>query len=171
MRKSLIPLSLIIVLVALCFYISWFNIVLLALVLLIILYITLATAVRKLKGKKIKPLLGFPLRLIGILLIAIAASFFIPYSPAVIETGDISAELKYAYETDQEDRKNLKSYTGIFQNEIQSRDELRLDQVKKYYSEGNIKKPLDKFHAAFVYHHSDNSADYEVASKLAAEAA
>ena len=89
---------------------------------------------------------------------------------AIIKSDDVSKNLEYAYQTDQNDRKRLKSFIGFF-SKLKERDSIRLKQTKEIYNQEMLSKPIDKFHAAFVYHHSDNSKDYKIASELAEEAA
>ncbi|WP_266070787.1 hypothetical protein [Salinimicrobium profundisediminis] len=100
-------------------------------------------------------------------LAGVLASLLRPYDEAILEDGNRSEKLKYAYETDQKDRMQLKSYVL---GELNSRDKKRLKQVKEICMQENNLVPIDKFHAAFVYHHSDNSKDYKMAYQLAAAA-
>ncbi|GHA32873.1 hypothetical protein GCM10007103_12900 [Salinimicrobium marinum] len=85
-------------------------------------------------------------------------------------SGSLGKKLQYAYETDQNDRKQLRSFIGLF-SKLNERDDKRLTQVKELSQDRKLLKPMDKFYAAFIYHHSDNSTDYETASKLSAQAA
>lgn len=85
-------------------------------------------------------------------------------------SGSIDEKLQYAYKTDQSDRKQLRSFIGLF-SKLEERDDQRLTQVKQLSHNRSLLKPIDKFYAAFIYHHSENSTDYEVASKLSAQAA
>ncbi|MDR5589925.1 hypothetical protein [Christiangramia sp. SM2212] len=87
-----------------------------------------------------------------------------------METDNVSRNLEYAYNTDQNDRKEIKSFIDYF-SKLEERDSIRLRQIKNYYHQGKISNPKDKFHAAFIFHHSDNSKDYKIASELAEEAA
>lgn len=104
-------------------------------------------------------------------LFGIVLSLLFPYAPAISSSGDMSKDLEYAYQTDQSDRKNLKSYIGIFRNTMQHRDSIRLAQVRMFYEQDRLQKPMDKFYAAFVYHHSHSKEDFEIATQLAEEAA
>lgn len=97
-------------------------------------------------------------------------SLFRPYEEPIIHSEDTGQDLEYAYKTDQNDRKELRSYIDLF-SKLNERDEKRLQQVKRLYSEGEISEPREKFHAAFIFHHSDNSKDYKLASLLASQAA
>lgn len=94
-----------------------------------------------------------------------------PLDPAVVNSGDVSEKLAYAYKTDQADRMTVGAYLGLFQNNMAKRDSIRLAQVKQLYLDEQIRLPIDKFHAAFVFHHSKKSEFFEIAQKLAGEAA
>mgnify|MGYP006208690049 CR=1 FL=1 len=109
-----------------------------------------------------------PLFVIGICLTGILVSLFRPLDAAVLDSGGVSEKLQYAYKTDQKDRMQLKSY--LF-GSLKERDDVRLDQVNRIISQEKEISSLDKFHAALIYHHSDNSGDFERASDLATSAA
>ncbi|WP_189603904.1 hypothetical protein [Salinimicrobium marinum] len=112
-----------------------------------------------------------PLLIIGICFLGVVVSLFRPYEKsAVMTSGSLGKKLQYAYETDQNDRKQLRSFIGLF-SKLNERDDKRLTQVKELSQDRKLLKPMDKFYAAFIYHHSDNSTDYETASKLSAQAA
>ena len=169
MTKKLIFLSLIIIISLLSYFVNWFNYVLILIAVLALVYILLIGLIsifKKVRSNHFKT----PALLICICITGVIISLFRPYDPAVIESENISTELQYAYNTDQDDRKELKSFVGYF-SELNKRDSLRLMQVRKYHLKNKITKPIDKFHAAFIFHHSDNSEDYKIASELASEAA
>lgn len=107
---------------------------------------------------------------IGICLIGVFASLFRPYEKAILETGGPGEKLQYAYKTDQNDRKQLRSFVNS-SSEFQERDQARLNQVNKILKQEKAIEPIEKFYAAFIYHHSNNSKDYETASNLATAAA
>lgn len=111
-----------------------------------------------------------PFLIIGVCLFGIVVSLFRPYEAAVINYGNTGDQIKHAYQTDQSDRKQLKSFVSIFSS-LKQRDTQRLNFVKELYVQGKIKSPAEKFYAAFIYHHSNNSNDYKIAAELAAEAA
>ncbi|WP_143155991.1 hypothetical protein [Cyclobacterium lianum] len=106
----------------------------------------------------------------GICFIGVLASLFRPYEDATLPLGTESEQLENTYVTDQGDRKYLKSYIP-FLSRLEDRDQSRLNQVKGIYERNKNLEPIEKFYAAFIFHHSDNSKDYETASKLASEAA
>jgi len=111
-----------------------------------------------------------PIITIGICLIGILVSLIRPYEEAILPAGSMNDKLEYAYHTDQNDRKQLKSFVEYF-SKLKERDAIRLNEVNRILSEQQDLKPIEKFYAAFIYHHSDNSKDYETASKLAEAAA
>ena len=115
--------------------------------------------------------LKIPFMAVVICLVGIVIGWLRPLESATIDTVDVSKALAHAYATDQGDRKNLKFYLGLFRNTMKVRDSLRLDQVNRLHKAQLIEKPLDKFHAAFVFHHSRESQLYEIAYALASEAA
>lgn len=94
-----------------------------------------------------------------------------PLAPAVLGAGDVSEQLAYAYKTDQADRMTIGAYTGLYENSLAMRDSIRLAQVSQLYHDNQISLPKDKFYAAFVFHHSRKSELFEIAQKLAGEAA
>ena len=153
----------------LSFKIDWFNyilILILVLSLAFLILIGLISIFKKLKSKVFK----VPLMIILICLIGILTSFFRPYNPPIIESEDPGKNLEYAYKTDQSDRKQIRSFIG-FLSKIEERDSIRLDQVRNLYTQDKILKPIDKFYAAFIFHHSNKSRDYRIASQLASDAA
>lgn len=169
MKKAVLFICLTLLISFVSFQFYWFNYLLLVCIgfsLTLLLIIGLISIFKKPDQKLIKT----PLLIILICLISVAVSLFNPYKIAIKESGTISERLEYAYKTDQNDRKRLKSYiTGY--RELKKRDSVRLKLAKQLYKKGKISKPIDKFYAAFIYHHSDNSKDYKIASILAADAA
>jgi len=145
---------------------------LLLVIIAISLAILLITGFIKIFRKKLSTnWLRIPLMVIIICMLGMIVGLFHPFAPAIVHSNDVSETLAYAYNTDQADRKTFKSYIGLFRNELVLRDSIRLDQVQKLYYQQQITKPLDKFHAAFIFHHSKKSPLYAIAHKLASEAA
>ena len=168
MSKLMFFFSLLIIAI-LSYLISSFEFILIGIIALTFIFVLFAGIIRifkKLNAKYFKT----PSRILVICIFGIGVSLFRPYEKAVTETGTLSEKLKYAYETDQKDRKQLRSFLAYF-SDLERRDDKRLAQVKKIQKADTIEKALDKFYAAFIYHHSDNSSDYKIASKLAADAA
>ncbi|MFV8282634.1 hypothetical protein ACNKXS_13875 [Christiangramia marina] len=169
MKKTFVIFSLAIFAAILSFKTGWFNYVLIIMTVLSIatlLLVGLLSIFKNLNNRAHK----VPIYIILICVIGIITSLFRPYNKAIIKSENIEANLKYAYETDQSDRKELRSYVK-FISKLDERDSLRLSQVKDIYSENKITDPLNQFHAAFIFHHSNNSADYKIASGLASQAA
>ena len=168
LMSKLVFFSSLLVIAILSYLISSFEFLLIAIIALTFIFLILAgitSIFKKLNAKYFK----IPSLILVICIFGIGVSLFRPYEKAVTETGTLSEKLKYAYETDQKDRKQLRSFITYF-SDLEQRDDKRLAQVKKIQKEDTIEKALDKFYAAFIYHHSDNSGDYKIASKLAAEA-
>ena len=168
MKRTLLFITLAVIAGILSYQIAWFHLLLLFLMALLLIFLAIVTIIRFFR-KTNKNLFTIPALLLCVCATGIIISLFKPYGNAIIHSKNVSKELEFAYQTDQKDRKTLKSYLDF--SELNRRDELRLEQVKDLYRKGAISKSMDKFHAAFVFHHSDNSKDYEVASKLASEAA
>ena len=105
-----------------------------------------------------------------ICLTGIGVALLRPYNKAILDSENISENLQYAYQMDQSDRKQVKSFIPYL-SKLQERDALRMNQVADYYEDGLIVKPLDKFYSAFIYHHSNDKKDYKIASSLSSDAA
>ncbi|MBD3628446.1 hypothetical protein [Cyclobacterium sp.] len=133
---------------------------------LFLFFVWIISYFRKVKGIWIQ----IPLRLIGICIIGVLASLFRPYEDSAHSLGTEREQLENAYVTDQADRKYLKSYIP-FLSGLKDRDQSRLNQVKSIYERNKNLDPIEKFYAAFIFHHSADSKDYKIASKLASEAA
>lgn len=147
----------------------WFDYVLGIIMLLALVFLALTGIISIFKKLHVNFYL-LPVILIVTSIIGLCVSLFRPYEPAIIDSKNISKNLEYAYTTDQDDRKELKSYIGYF-SKLKQRDNKRLDQVKHNYKQGELSRSIDFFHAAFIFHHSDTSEDFEIASHLAAKAA
>jgi hypothetical protein len=171
MKKYLFPLLFLIAISLLAYHYSLFSFLLVLCIALSLLILIIAGIIKLLRGSLNSIWLKLPLQIIVICIAGILIGLFRPMVPAVINTDDVSENLSYAYQTDQGDRKNLKAYLGLFREKLANRDSLRLRQVKELYTNRLIEEPLDKFHAAFVFHHGEESKDYEIAHELASQAA
>lgn len=169
MKKRIFLLISLISISILSYKIDWFNYLLILLVFLSTLYLLIVGLISIFKDLK-RRVFVFALVIICICIIGIITSFFRPYDHPVIDSENLSKNLEYAYKTDQNDRTQLRSFIGYF-SKLKERDSIRLKQVRSNYSKDKISKPMDKFYAAFVFHHSDNSSDFKIASQLASEAA
>lgn len=145
---------------------EFFLIALIFLALLFLVLIGIIRSFRRINFKYAK----IPLLVICISLAGILVSLLRPYNEPLKISADAGENLEYAFKTDQEDRRQLRSYADFF-SELKDRDRRRLQQVKEILSGNKELKSLDKFHAAFVLHHSQQSEDYKLAAGLAAAAA
>ncbi|SDR71986.1 hypothetical protein [Christiangramia echinicola] len=169
MKKTILIFSSIIITAILSYQITWINYFLILIVFLNIAFLIIVGLIsifKKLRNRIFK----IPVLIICLCIVGILASLFHPYEKAIINSNNLSDNLEYAYKTDQKDRKELKSFIGYF-SKLEERDSIRLKQIRKIYKQDKLSKPIDKFHAAFVFHHSDNSKDYKIASELAEDAA
>lgn len=165
----MIFLCLLIIVSVLSYTIDWIHYVLILIFALTIIFLAIAALIAIFKDLK-KSAFSTSILILLLCIFGITTSLFRPYEPAVIQSENISKNLKYAYKTDQGDRKDLRSFVPFF-SKLEERDSIRLNQVKELYTQDKISEPLDRFHAAFIFHHSNNSNDYRIASQLAAEAA
>ncbi|OEY73241.1 hypothetical protein [Salegentibacter salarius] len=159
MSKLVFFFSLLIIAI-LSYLISSFEFILIAIITLTFIFLIFAGIISIFKNLNRK-YFKIPSRILVICIFGIGVSLFRPYEETVTETGTLSERLQYAYETDQKDRKQLRSFLTYF-SDLEQRDDKRLAQVKKIQKEDTIEKALDKFYAAFIYHHSDNSNDYKI---------
>lgn len=169
MKKTILIVSLIVITALLSYQVDWLNYLLIVITILSITFLIVAGIVsifKKLRNRIFK----VPIIIICTCILGIIAALFRPYDNAIIQSDNLSKNLEYAYKTDQDDRKELKSFIGYF-SKLKQRDSIRLKQVRSIYNQNKIIEPIDKFHAAFVFHHSDNTRDYKIASKLAEDAA
>ncbi|MEP6262533.1 MAG: hypothetical protein ABJ092_13210 [Gillisia sp.] len=169
MKRKISLITLISIAAFLSYQIQSFEFILLALILLSLIFLILA-AVRNYFKSIPYGYFKVPVLIIIICIAGVIASLFRPYEKVLLESGSVSEKLAYAYSTDQNDRKQLRSYIKVL-SEIKERDTKRLAQVNRFYEKNEIIEPIDKFYAAFVYHHSDKSMYYKIASHLARDAA
>ena len=170
MKYKVPILSAILIVSILSYQINWFNYLLILTIVLDIIYLILLGFISIFKKlNKFNYIIS--LTIAYICFIGVIVSFFRPYNNPTINNSNTSKNLEYAYNTDQNDRKELRSFIFYFNDKLEKRDSLRLIQVRNYYNQNEISKPIDKFHAAFIFHHSDNKTDYKIASQLAEKAA
>lgn len=169
MKKTITITGLVLVISLFSYNMLWVNYLLMLIIVLALIFLILIALVSIFKIQNSQRF-KIPLWIIIICLAGIITSLFRPYDEATIESDNPGRNLEYAYKTDQADRQELRSFVSFMSN-LEERDHERLEQVRKLYSQDKISTPMDKFHAAFVFHHSDNSNDYRIASQLAADAA
>lgn len=169
MKKTITIIGLVVIISLFSYNMLWVNYLLMLIMVLALIFLILIGLVSIFKIQNSQRF-KIPLWTILICLSGIITSLFRPYDEATIESDNPGRNLEYAYRTDQADRQELRSFVS-FMSKLEERDHERLEQVRKLYSQDKISTPIDKFHAAFVFHHSDNSNDYRIASQLAADAA
>lgn len=150
-----------------------FAFVLLVILFLTLLYVLIAALVRWIRHTIHGNWFYGPLAIISIVLAGLMMSLIAPLEEPVIQTGNPSEELAYAYKMDQGDRKNLKFFLAAFKSIMRGRDNTRLSQVLRYTENNELDSGMDRFHAAFVLHHNParDSALYHRAHELAKQAA
>lgn len=171
MKKNLILLLSLIPVGILAYMYNLMSLLLLAIIALSLAILVVAAIVRAFHASLSVRWFRVPLMLIAVGVSGVIVGLFRPLEPAVVSSGDISDKLAYAYKTDQADRMTMRAYLGIRNDNLAKRDSIRLAQVKHLYKENQIIKPIDKFYAAFIFHHSKKSSLFEIAQKLAGEAA
>jgi hypothetical protein len=170
--KRYLPLVLALALVGfLSYQYKLVSFLLLAVIVLCLAALLVSGIVKAFRSSLHQKWFTLPLTMIGICAAGFLIGLLRPLAPAVTSDGDASQQLAYAYKTDQADRMTVKSYLGIFHDSMMQRDSIRLEQVNQLYSKHQVISPRDKFHAAFIFHHSKQGAFFEVAQELAGEAA
>ena len=162
--KYLIPA---IIITILAYFISFLGFIFGIIILLSILFLFIVSLILliKLIFKKqtsyrlfIIPLFIICFSLLGLIVIFLSAPPPIPPT-----TQNVSKELEYIYETDQEDRHTLRFLD-------MRRDKKRLKKVLYLYSKDSINKPQDKFYAAMILQHGYKPEHYKLAYNLANQA-
>ena len=176
MKKYTIALLALIVVAILAYSYNLISYLLLLFVALSLAVLLIAGAIKVFRKSMSRRWFEIACMVMVISVIGVMVGLLRPLEPPIIGSGNVSKALAYAYKTDQQDRMTLKFGLGMFgwgkfRNQMQLRDSIRLDQVKKLYKSQPIPKPLDQFHAAFIFHHSHKSKLFEIAHKLAAKAA
>ncbi len=171
MKKYLIPFIILVAVSILAYMYNLMTFVLLASIAISLVVLLLAVVVGFFNKNMNPGWKRVPLTVIVIGIVAVAVGLFRPLEPAVISSGSVSERLAYAYQKDQSDRMTLKPYIGFLDDNLAARDNIRIEQAKQFYQDNQISQPLDKSHAAFIFHHSKTVDLFEVAHKLASEAA
>jgi hypothetical protein len=171
MRKYLIPLFALVTIGVLSYMYNLFSFLLLAVIGLSLVVLLVSGIVRLFRANLHARWLSVPLLVIAIGLSGVVIGLFRPLEQAVIPSGNVSDKLAHAYKTDQSDRMTIRTYLGLFKENMVMRDSTRLEQANQLYKADQITLPRDKFYAAFIFHHSKQPSLYEVAQRLASEAA
>lgn len=171
MKNSIILFIALVTVGILSYFYNFVSIVLLV-VIVISLVILLAAGIARVFRPKLNPKwIKTPLLVAGICAAGIVIGLFRPLEQAVLPTGSVGEQLAHAYKTDQADRMTIKTYLNLFADNMAHRDNVRLEQVQKLYQRNQIIEPIDKFYAAFIFHHSKQTSFFEIAQQLASEAA
>ena len=136
----------------------------------------LITAIKYFQKKSVKKILKYYFIFLFLLLLGILLDLLKPYPEVTLaNTNSITEKISHLYDTDQYDRKNLKSY--LFSDNavlISSRDSIRLEfaySIFREYQTMNLNlTPEEKYKLAMIFHHGKTSIDYEIAHTLAKEA-
>ena len=171
MKKNLIPLITLLPVGILAYMYNLMSFLLLAVIALSLAVLLVAGMVKAFRSSLSARWLRVPFMIVAVCASGVIIGLLRPLEPAVLHSGDASDKLAYAYKTDQADRMTVRAYLGLLNDSMAKRDSIRLEQVSLLYKESQISKPIDKFHAAFIFHHSKKSSFYEIAQKLAGEAA
>ncbi|WP_299823559.1 hypothetical protein [uncultured Pontibacter sp.] len=171
MKKNLIPITILILVCTLSYMYNLVSLLLLAIIALSLATLLIASIVKAFRGSLSPSWLKVPLIILAVCVLGVVTGLFRPLEPAVVSSGDVSEKLAYAYKTDQADRMTVSAYLGMRNNSMAKRDSIRLEQVNQLYKDNQIGEPMDKFYAAFIFHHSKTASLFEIAQKLASEAA
>lgn len=146
--------------------------------LIILITITIFLTIWKLmKRKHVKPLLKSAGIYFAIFSIGIIIGLLIPYKETLLDSKfPISEQIQHIYDSDQSDRKSLKTYLiPTNQKLVIKRDSIRLEKVRNIHSD-YLKQKIelsnqDKFNLAMILHHGKTTEDLEKAHELASEVA
>ena len=109
--------------------------------------------------------------------LGIIIGLFIPYKELLLaEKFTVSEQIQHIYDSDQSDRKSLKTYLiPTNQKLVIKRDSIRLEKATNFYldylKEKNELSNQDKFNLAMIFQHGKTTEDYEKAHALASEVA
>lgn len=171
----LLILGLLIILLTVFYSSSGF--IFIAAIILTVLIAFVISIFKIIKKRPVKQLIWALSKFILLLIIGILIGLFIPYEEAVLKKSLlISEQIEYAYNSDQSDRKTLKTYLLPNSNLlINNRDSLRLNfsiKIVNEYEQDKIElTDEDKFYLAMILHHGKTTKDYEKAHLLAIDAA
>jgi len=79
------------------------------------------------------------------------------YQPIPLEKKNVTEELKYIFESDQRDREFIFDSTKKFKYSQIKNDSIRLSRVIELDTNNLIVLDIQKYYAAFIYHHSGGS--------------
>lgn len=174
MKKKTLVFILLFVVVALT---SWFvksgGYIFLAIALISILVSLVLTIIKWARKKSNSKWWRFLAIYFSILIFGVLVNLAKPLSrPLDLTSLSVADQLKYAYSTDQWDRTTTRSliFSDYGKRVIAPRDSMRRVKVYELYNAGRIKTTEEKYDAAFILHHGNDSNDYRLAHQLAIEA-
>lgn len=158
-------------------FLSYSGFIFLIAIFILIIVTIFLTIWKLIKRKSIKALLKVTGIYFAIFTVGMIIGLFIPYKePLLDEKFTISEQIQHIYDSDQSDRKSLKTYlVPTNQKLVIKRDSIRFEKATKIYSD-YLKQKIelsnqDKFNLAMIFHHGKTTEDYEKAYALASEVA
>ena len=178
MKKKTI-LLLIIGLITLLFsvFLNYSGFIFLIALFVLIIVTTFMSIWKLIKRNHIKSLLKSAGIYFVIFTLGIIIGLFIPYKELLLaEKFTVSEQIQHIYDSDQSDRKSLKTYLiPTNQKLVIKRDSIRLEKATNFYldylKEKNELSNQDKFNLAMIFQHGKTTEDYEKAHALASEVA
>lgn len=178
MKKQTIFL-LVIGLITLLFsvFLNYSGFIFLIALFVLIIVTTFMSIWKLIKRNHIKSLLKSAGIYFVIFTLGIIIGLFIPYKELLLaEKFTVSEQIQHIYDSDQSDRKSLKTYLiPTNQKLVIKRDSIRLEKVRNIHSD-YLKQKIelsnqDKFNLAMILHHGKTTEDLEKAHELASEVA
>jgi|SRR5690554_1649383 energy-coupling factor transporter transmembrane protein EcfT len=178
MKKQTIFL-LVIGLITLLFsvFLNYSGFIFLIALFVLIIVTTFMSIWKLIKRNHIKSLLKSAGIYFVIFTLGIIIGLFIPYKELLLaEKFTVSEQIQHIYDSDQSDRKSLKTYLiPTNQKLVIKRDSIRLEKATNFYldylKEKNELSNQDKFNLAMIFQHGKTTEDYEKAHALASEVA
>jgi len=178
MKKQTI-LLLIIGLITLLFsvFLNYSGFIFLIALFVLIIVTTFMSIWKLIKRNHIKSLLKSAGIYFVIFTLGIIIGLFIPYKELLlVENFTISEQIQHIYDSDQSDRKSLKTFlVPTNQKLVLKRDSIRLEKATSIYLD-YLKEKIelsnqDKFNLAMIFQHGKTTEDFERAYTLASEVA
>jgi len=178
MKKKTI-LLLIIGLITLLFsvFLNYSGFIFLIALFVLIIVTTFMSIWKLIKRNHIKSLLKSAGIYFVIFTLGIIIGLFIPYKELLlVENFTISEQIQHIYDSDQSDRKSLKTFlVPTNQKLVLKRDSIRLEKATSIYLD-YLKEKIelsnqDKFNLAMIFQHGKTTEDFERAYTLASEVA
>lgn len=175
-RKLLITLVAITIIIC-SYFIEYSSFIWIAIIIINLLFIFTVFIIWIFKKNKVSKKIRSSLILISLFSIGVFINSLLPYKNLNFLNDSklsIPEKIKFLYDSDQSDRKHLKSYTlKKYSLTVNKRDVERLETAKKYFSQyknGKLKLDnQDKFYLAMIFHHGKETEDFKIAYQLASE--